>query len=120
MAEMTPTEWAQLLDRYGVALVGLIVLAGAIAVMAASAAYGVRAVWKWATPRIDKVVEAHVTTVIGLTETQRHLGLKLDEHHDDEQPRLQRMETKLGDVHETVSETREHVLKLVRSVPGGS
>ena len=117
---MTPQEWTALIKDFGVPVAVMIAMFGAGTTAVAALAYGLRAIFRWGAPIVEKVADAHVTTVIGLTETQRHLGLKLDEHHDDEQPRLQRMETKLGDVHETVTETRDHVLKLVRSVPGGS
>ncbi|HYE70386.1 MAG TPA: hypothetical protein VD932_02560 [Aquabacterium sp.] len=61
-------SWPELIDRFGVSVAVLIVFSGAVAVAGVT-------VWRWVTPRLDKLLDAHFAFLA-------KLGDSFDSLHD--------------------------------------
>lgn len=75
-------------------------------------AYAARVFWKWATPHADSIIKAHITTVTGLTDTQRTLAAALTMHDQTEMPKLDSLCERMDEVHENVVDVRDDVKKI--------
>ena len=87
--------WLKVIGSYGFPIAAVVMLSVLLV-------KGCRAVWTWLMPRIDKVIDAHMTFLQTLTQAMETLTSDGRNAHGQTHEKLDRIETRVIDIHKKV------------------